>query len=148
MQRQLQGIDLTCREVTLPDELAKAVTTLRDEMSSNLATADFMTGWTPAHSLSAAEARQTSDFIIYSAFTTVARRPDTTWSCAEALLISDSNRQGSLTSERPGVDIATINEATQPPEVTVAHPQGFCGGATLGGYSAFLRRWGYLSTRR
>jgi nitric oxide reductase subunit B len=83
MQRQLQGIDLTRREVTLPDELAKAVTTFREEMSRSLTTADLTTGWTPAYSLSPAEARQTSDFIIYSAFTTVARRPGTTWSWTE-----------------------------------------------------------------
>jgi nitric oxide reductase subunit B len=83
MQRALQGIDLTRREVTLPDEVAKAVTTLRDDLSRRFATADPTTGWTPAHSLSPAEAQQTSDFIIYSAFTTVARRPDVTWSWTE-----------------------------------------------------------------
>lgn len=83
VQHALQGLDLTRREVTLPDELAKAVVTLRDELSRRFATSDPTTGWTQAHSLSAAEAQQTANFIIYSAFTTVARRPDTTWSWTE-----------------------------------------------------------------
>jgi nitric oxide reductase subunit B len=83
MQRALQGIDLTRREVTLPDEVAKAVMTLRDDLSRHLAASDLATGWTPAHSLSPAETRQTADFIIYSAFTTVARRPDVAWSWTE-----------------------------------------------------------------
>jgi nitric oxide reductase subunit B len=78
MRRQLQGIDLTRREVALPAELAAAIVTLRSEIAKNLATADLATGWTPAHSLSREEAHQTGDFLIYSALTTVARRPDTT----------------------------------------------------------------------
>src|SRR5258708_4558550 len=80
MRRQLRGVDLTRREVALPAELAAAIVTLRSEMVKNLATVDLATGWTPAYSLSPEEAHQTGDFLIYSALTTVACRPDTTWS--------------------------------------------------------------------
>ncbi len=83
MRHQLQGINLTQREVALPAELAAAIATVRSDMTKNLATVDLMTGWTPAFSLSASEAQRTADFIIYSALTTVARRPDTTWSWTE-----------------------------------------------------------------
>src|SRR5258707_3958666 len=80
MRRQLRGVDLTRREVALPAELAAAIVTLRSEIVKNLATVDLATGWTPAYSLSPEEAHQTGDFLIYSALTTVACRPDTPWS--------------------------------------------------------------------
>jgi nitric oxide reductase subunit B len=83
MRRALQGVDLTKSEVAVPDALAKAVATLRSDLSKSFATVDLTTGWTPAYSLSATEAQQTADFIIYSALTTVARRPGTTWSWTE-----------------------------------------------------------------
>ena len=83
MRRDLQGVDLTQREVTLPDALAKAIVTLGSDMAKNFGTVDLTTGWTPAYSLSQAEAQQTANFIIYSALTTVARRPDVTWSWTE-----------------------------------------------------------------
>ncbi len=83
MRRQLQGVDLRLGEVALPDALAKAILTLRSDMAKNLGTVDLTTGWTPAYSLSQTEALQTADFIIYSALTTVARRPDVSWSWTE-----------------------------------------------------------------
>src|SRR3954471_557052 len=83
MQQQLQGVDLTQREVTIPDDLAGAIATLRQDLAKNLHTIDLTTGWTPAYSLNATEALQTADFLIYSALTTVARRPDTSWSWTE-----------------------------------------------------------------
>ena len=83
MRRQLQGVDLRLGEVALPDALAKAILTLRSDMAKNLATVDLTTGWTPAYSLSQTEALKTADFIIYSALTTVARRPDVSWSWTE-----------------------------------------------------------------
>ena len=52
-------------------------------MAANLRTIDLTTGWTPAHSLNEAEAQQTAEFIIYSALTCVARRPDVNWSWTE-----------------------------------------------------------------
>jgi nitric oxide reductase subunit B len=83
MRRDLQGIDLTKPQVTLPQELANAVGRLRSDMADNLGKVDLTTGWTPAYSLNHTEALQTAAFIIYSALTTVARRPDTTWSWTE-----------------------------------------------------------------
>ena len=83
MQQQLQGVDLTRQEVTIPDALAGAIATLRGDLAKSLHTIDLTTGWTPAYSLSETEALQTADFLIYSALTTVARRPDTSWSWTE-----------------------------------------------------------------
>jgi nitric oxide reductase subunit B len=83
MRRQLQGVDLRQGEVALPDALAKAIVTLRNDMAKSLGTVDLTTGWTPAYSLSETETLQTADFIIYSALTTVARRPDVSWSWTE-----------------------------------------------------------------
>ncbi|HEX5321912.1 MAG TPA: cbb3-type cytochrome c oxidase subunit I [Stellaceae bacterium] len=83
MRRQLQGVDLTRRDVILPDALAGAVATLRGELAKSLRTVDLTTGWTPAYSLDETAALHTADFLIYSALTTVARRPDTSWSWTE-----------------------------------------------------------------
>src|SRR3984893_15039050 len=83
MRQQLQTVDLTQREVVIPEALAAAIGTLRTEMANNLRIIDLTTGWTPAYSLDEAEAAHTAEFLIYSALTTVARRPDTTWSWTE-----------------------------------------------------------------
>jgi nitric oxide reductase subunit B len=83
MQQALQGIDLTKSDVVLPAPVASAVARVRDGLARSLAVADPVTGWTPAYSLTPALARQTADFIVFSALTTVARRPDTTWSWTE-----------------------------------------------------------------
>jgi nitric oxide reductase subunit B len=83
MREQLQRVDLTRREVAIPDALADAIAALRTDMARNLGTVDLTIGWTPAYSLDQAEALQTADFLIYSALTTVARRPDVSWSWTE-----------------------------------------------------------------
>jgi nitric oxide reductase subunit B len=83
MRQQLQTVDLTQREVVIPEALAAAIGTLRTEMANNLRIIDLTTGWTPAYSLDETEAAHTAEFLIYSALTTVARRPDTTWSWTE-----------------------------------------------------------------
>jgi nitric oxide reductase subunit B len=83
MRRELQTIDLTQSTVTIPDALAAAIVTLRTELATYLRIADRPTGWTPAYSLDQREAAQTADFLTYAALTTVARRPDTTWSWTE-----------------------------------------------------------------
>ncbi len=83
MQRQLQGVDLTKPQVPLPDELAAAVGALQKEISRALLIVNPAEGWTPAYSLTPAEALHTADFIIYSALTTVARRPGLSWSWTE-----------------------------------------------------------------
>jgi nitric oxide reductase subunit B len=83
MRDQLQGVDLTEREVVLPDALAGAIATLRATLADNLGKTNYKTGWTPAYSLSNNERLKTADFMIYSALTTVARRPGTTESWTE-----------------------------------------------------------------
>jgi len=83
MQRDLQGIDLKKPEVTLPQPLAAAFVTVRDGLAKALDVANPSTGWTPAYSLSPQLARQTADFLMFSAITTVARRPGLTWSWTE-----------------------------------------------------------------
>lgn len=83
MQRELQSIDLTKRDVAVPDALAGAVATVRTDFTKNLGTTDLATGWTPAYSLNETERLQTADFLIYSALTTVARRPGVSWSWTE-----------------------------------------------------------------
>jgi nitric oxide reductase subunit B len=75
MQSMLQGVDLTRKTVVLPDPLANAIVTRRGQLSDWLLHHDYAQGWTQAYSLDAASARQTGDFLIYSALTTVARRP-------------------------------------------------------------------------
>ena len=82
MQKQLQGIDLTQDKVVLPDPVANAVRQLQAELTTKLSTENLSAGWVPAKSLDPALRKQTADFIIYSAITTVARRPDrvnTSW---------------------------------------------------------------------
>jgi nitric oxide reductase subunit B len=80
MQAQLQQVDLTQREAVIPDALAGAITTLQSEITGHLRRDDFAKGWTQAYSLDSKSARETADFLIYSALTTVARRPGTTTS--------------------------------------------------------------------
>jgi len=83
MQRALRGIDLTKHEVALPDSVAGAVTSVRNELAKSLNVADPVIGWTAANSLTPQLARQTADFLVFSALTTVARRPGVTWSWTE-----------------------------------------------------------------
>jgi nitric oxide reductase subunit B len=83
MRGLLQHIDLTQSSVVLPAPVAKAVVSVRDEVAGSLNVADPHTGWTPAYSLSPVLARQTADFLVFSAITTVARRPGVTWSWTE-----------------------------------------------------------------
>ena len=82
MQKELHGIDLTQSTVVLPDPVANAVRALQGELSTKLNTVNLSAGWVPAKSLDPALRAQTADFIIYSAITTVARRPghpNTSW---------------------------------------------------------------------
>jgi len=83
MRTALQGVDLTKPEVVLPGPLAEAVVTVRDGLAKSLNTANPAAGWTPAYSLKPQLARQTADFLVFSALTTVARRPGKTWSWTE-----------------------------------------------------------------
>src|SRR5665213_1125587 len=83
MREMLQDVNLTNANVILPDPLARALSTVRDEVAKTLNIADPAAGWTPAYSLSPALARQTADFLVYSSVTTVARRPGLSWSWTE-----------------------------------------------------------------
>jgi nitric oxide reductase subunit B len=83
MRTQLQGVDLTQKESVIPDALAAAIGGLRLDIAKRLGTVDAAAGWTPAYSLNGQDALHTADFLIYSALTTVARRPGVTWSWTE-----------------------------------------------------------------
>jgi nitric oxide reductase subunit B len=83
MRKMLQEIDLTKKDVVLPAGLDAAVISVRDELAKTLDTADPHAGWTPAYSLNPPLARQTADFMVFSAITTVARRPGLSWSWTE-----------------------------------------------------------------
>lgn len=83
MQHALQGVDLTKETVVLSDAVASALTDIRDGTARMLGVANPSTGWTPAYSLTPELARQTADFLVYSALTTVARRPGVSWSWTE-----------------------------------------------------------------
>jgi nitric oxide reductase subunit B len=81
MQRELKGVDLSAGNVSLPATVAAAIATLKTEIAQQLRHQDFIKGWTEAYSLDQADAVRTADFILYSALTTVARRPggDVSW---------------------------------------------------------------------
>lgn len=81
MQRALKGIDLTRADIRLPEPAAAAVAALKTEIAEQLLHHDFIKGWTQAYSLDERSAVNTADFILYSAITTVARRPgsDISW---------------------------------------------------------------------
>ncbi len=77
MQRQLQMIDLSKTDAIVAPDVAAAVKSLQSEIAGQLLRHDFIRGWTQAYSLDQTSAAQTADFILYSALTTVARRPGT-----------------------------------------------------------------------
>ncbi len=77
MQRELKAVDLSVRESHLPAAVAAAIERLQPQIARQLLHHDFVKGWTQAYSLDASHAAATADFILYSALTTVARRPGT-----------------------------------------------------------------------
>ena len=82
MQKQLQSIDLTQPRVVVSEPVAQAIRGVQQELTTKLNTVNLSAGWVPAKSLDPVLRKQTADFIIYSAITTVARRPDhpnTSW---------------------------------------------------------------------
>jgi nitric oxide reductase subunit B len=83
MRADLQHIDLTQTDAAVPDSVAAAIIKLRGDIAGNLHKEDLQTGWTPAYALDDHEAEQTADFLIYCAITTVARRPNVSWSWTE-----------------------------------------------------------------
>ncbi|MBS0232283.1 MAG: cbb3-type cytochrome c oxidase subunit I [Proteobacteria bacterium] len=83
MRSDLQSIDLTKATVILPQPLAAAIVSVRDDLAKSLHVTNPTIGWTPAYSLDPQLARKTADFLVFSALTTVARRPGVTWSWTE-----------------------------------------------------------------
>ena len=83
MRAQLQRVDLTQREVAIPEATSKAIATLQGDIAKILSAEDLETGWTPAYSLNADDTAHTADFLIHCALTTVARRPNVEWSWTE-----------------------------------------------------------------
>jgi nitric oxide reductase subunit B len=83
MRHDLQSIDLTRREVVLSQPVGAALVHVRNDIAKELGVSDSSTGWTRAYSLDEPLARQTADFLVFSALTTVARRPGATWSWTE-----------------------------------------------------------------
>lgn len=81
MRQQLKGIDLSRTDALVPAEVARAIRSLRVEISRALTHHDFIKGWTQAYSLDERHAAKTADFLLYAALTTVARRPgsDVSW---------------------------------------------------------------------
>ena len=77
MQRALKGVDLTQADARIAAPVAAAIKTLRTQIAQQLLRQDFAAGWTKAYILDEASAAKTADFILYSALTTVARRPGT-----------------------------------------------------------------------
>jgi nitric oxide reductase subunit B len=78
MQADLQGVDLSEQETALPNDVASAIATLRRQIADQLQHNNFVKGYTKAYSLDAQGASDTAGFLIYSALTTVARRPGST----------------------------------------------------------------------
>lgn len=81
MQAMLQQVDLTKADSPVPKALADAIQTLRSRIASQLLEHNFVKGYTDAYSLDPQSASDTASFLIYSALTTVARRPgsDASW---------------------------------------------------------------------
>ena len=83
MRTELQGVDLTQQDVVIPDALGASLVAVRDDIAKALNTVNPAAGWTPAYSLNSQLAQQTADFLVFSALTTVARRPGLSWSWTE-----------------------------------------------------------------
>ncbi len=75
MQKDLQGLDLREKRLSVPAPVAQAIRQVQGEIAQFILTNDFKKGYTRAYSLTPKQASQAADFVIYSAFTTVARRP-------------------------------------------------------------------------
>lgn len=67
MRQQLKGIDLSRTDALVPAEVARAIRSLRVEISRALTHHDFIKGWTQAYSLDERHAAKTADFLLYAA---------------------------------------------------------------------------------
>ncbi|MGH8127765.1 MAG: nitric-oxide reductase large subunit, partial [Gammaproteobacteria bacterium] len=75
MQKDLQGLDLRQKNLSVPAPVAQAIRQVQTDISQFILTNHPKKGYTRAYSLTPKQARQAADFVIYSAITTVARRP-------------------------------------------------------------------------
>lgn len=80
MQHMLQGIRLDQKQVRLAPALVTAVSAIKARAMQELQHDQANAGWTRAESLSPEEVDKLADFLIYSAFTTIARRPGSDYS--------------------------------------------------------------------
>ncbi|CAI3956344.1 Nitric oxide reductase large subunit (NorB) (PDB:3WFC) [Commensalibacter communis] len=76
MQSMLHGVDLTQQDVKIAPPFAKAIADVREQLSQQLLKDDPKAGYSRARSLDAVGAKNTSDFIIYTALTSVGHRPN------------------------------------------------------------------------
>jgi nitric oxide reductase large subunit len=76
MQSLLRHVDLSRDPVVLPAPVAAAIEQVREGRAEQLLRFDDASAYTKAYSLDRAEALEVADFLVYSALTTVALRPD------------------------------------------------------------------------
>ena len=74
MQKDLWGLHLWDKRLVVSAPVSQAIRKLQAEISHFILTNDFKKGYTRAYSLNPKRAEQAADFILYSVFTTVARR--------------------------------------------------------------------------
>ncbi|GBE09483.1 MAG TPA: nitric oxide reductase [Gammaproteobacteria bacterium] len=74
MQKDLHGLHLWDKRLVVSEPVSQAIRKLQVEISHFILTNDFKKGYTRAYSLDPKRAKQAADFILYSVFTTVARR--------------------------------------------------------------------------
>ncbi len=80
MRKDLQGLPLQKAHVVLPRALSQALHLVRARAMSELLHNHFAHGWTKPGGFDRTKARHLADFLIYSAMTTIARRPGQTFS--------------------------------------------------------------------
>ena len=80
MREELQGIPLRHTLVVLPQALSNALRQVRAQAVRELLHNHFAHGWTRPGGFDHAKARRLANFLIYSAMTTIARRPGRTFS--------------------------------------------------------------------
>jgi len=80
MRSALQGLPLQKPLVVLSPEVSQAVRAIRAHAVAELLHNHFAHGWTKPGGFTQTKARHLADFLIYSAMTTIARRPGQTFS--------------------------------------------------------------------
>jgi nitric oxide reductase subunit B len=80
MQHDLQTVRRTGSIVLVPAAVGRAMQEVANQTAQSLLRPDRAAGWTGASALTPLQAREAADFIVYSAWTTVAHRPGTSFS--------------------------------------------------------------------